>query len=264
MNESLAGRARQVCAQRPAHGRDVAASGNIRKTMLFSVTWIIRKSLSDRKRRCWLFTRTTRSGISRATDIYSRLSGQKPDPRRNAAGSFSKIVTHPVIKKFKPKIVIGRSGASAVERADRLDEFKIDYLIDGEVERVFNDLFMGASVAGDPSARANHQGAKVARQETVEEIPVVRPSFNLRRHLRSSARVAAWLSVLRAGNEGRTLVSVGTHSRERENECQRRRRQCAACFRGHVSLRAVAKLSKPMCRRWKDSSKASSASPALR
>jgi len=28
-----------------------------------------------------------------------------------------------------------------LEKANRLDEFKIDYLIDGEIERVFAELF---------------------------------------------------------------------------------------------------------------------------
>jgi len=77
-----------------------------------------------------------------------------------------------VIEKFKPRIVVGGPGAWQLEKADRLDEFKIDYLIDGEIERVFADLFRRI-LAGDP---ALPRVVKIPKdmQATVEEIPVVR------------------------------------------------------------------------------------------
>jgi hypothetical protein len=62
-----------------------------------------------------------------------------------------------VIAKYRPKIVIGGPGAWQLERAERLDEFNVDYLIDGEIERVFSELFKRI-MAGDPTARTNHQG----------------------------------------------------------------------------------------------------------
>ena len=71
-------------------------------------------------------------GISYATDVYSKLAGQSLMPLN--AHEFIKIVTHPVIKKYQPKIVVGGPGAWQLEKAERLDEFKIDYLIDGEIE----------------------------------------------------------------------------------------------------------------------------------
>src|SRR5947209_4023 len=77
-------------------------------------------------------------GISYATDVYSKLAGENLMPLN--AAEFIRIVTHPVIDKYKPKIVVGGPGAWQLEKADRLDEFKIDYLIDGEIERVFSDL----------------------------------------------------------------------------------------------------------------------------
>ncbi len=60
-------------------------------------------------------------GISYATDVYSKIAGKNLIPIN--AAEFLKIVTHPVIKKFKPKIVIGGPGAWQLERANRLDEF---------------------------------------------------------------------------------------------------------------------------------------------
>jgi hypothetical protein len=68
--------------------------------------------------------------------------------------------------------VVGGPGAWQLEKANRLDEFKIDYLIDGEIERVFNDLFTRI-MQGDPSLPRIIKVPK-EMQATVEEIPVVR------------------------------------------------------------------------------------------
>jgi radical SAM superfamily enzyme YgiQ (UPF0313 family) len=109
-------------------------------------------------------------GISYATDIYAKLFGENLMPLN--AHEFLRIVTHPVIQKYRPKIIVGGPGAWQLEKANRLDEFKIDYLIDGEVERVFNDLF-DRIMQGDPSLPRIIKVPK-EQQATVEEIPVVR------------------------------------------------------------------------------------------
>jgi radical SAM superfamily enzyme YgiQ (UPF0313 family) len=109
-------------------------------------------------------------GISYATDVYSKLAGENLTPVN--AHEFIRIVTHPVIQKYKPKIVVGGPGAWQLEKANRLDEFKIDYLIDGEIERVFGDLFRRI-IQGDPSLPRIIKIPK-EMQPTVEEIPVVK------------------------------------------------------------------------------------------
>ncbi|MGA9994727.1 MAG: radical SAM protein, partial [Pyrinomonadaceae bacterium] len=109
-------------------------------------------------------------GISYATDVYSKLAGENLMPLN--AAEFIKIVTHPVIKKYGPKIVVGGPGAWQLEKANRLDEFKIDYLIDGEIERVFSSLFKRI-IEGDPTLERLVKLPK-DMQPTVEEIPVVR------------------------------------------------------------------------------------------
>jgi len=109
-------------------------------------------------------------GISYATDVYSKLAGENLMPVN--AHEFIRIVTHPVIRKFNPKIVVGGPGAWQLEKANRLDEFRIDYLIDGEIERVFSELFRRI-LASDPTLP---RVVKVPKhmQPAVEEIPVVR------------------------------------------------------------------------------------------
>jgi radical SAM superfamily enzyme YgiQ (UPF0313 family) len=109
-------------------------------------------------------------GISYATDVYSKLGGENLMPLN--AHEFLRIVTHPVLEKYRPKIVVGGPGAWQLDRADRLDEFKIDHLIDGEVERVFAELFQRI-VDGDPTLERIVRIPK-AMQPTIDEIPVVR------------------------------------------------------------------------------------------
>src|SRR5436189_586628 len=109
-------------------------------------------------------------GISYATDVYAKIAGKNLIPLN--AAEFLKIVKHPVIEKYKPKIVIGGPGAWQLERAERLDEFNVDYLIDGETERAFSDLFKRI-MAGDPTLERIVKVPK-SMQPTVEEIPVVK------------------------------------------------------------------------------------------
>lgn len=109
-------------------------------------------------------------GISYATDVYSKLGGENLMPLN--AHEFLRIVTHPILEKYRPKIVVGGPGSWQLEKADRLDEFKIDYLVDGEVERVFADLFRRI-IDGDPSLERVVRIPK-AMQPTIDEIPVVR------------------------------------------------------------------------------------------
>jgi hypothetical protein len=109
-------------------------------------------------------------GISYATDVYSKLAGDTLMPVN--AREFLKIVNHPALLKYKPKIVIGGPGAWQLEKANKLDEFNVAHLIDGEIERVFGDLFRRI-IAGDPTLPRIVKIPKT-EQPTVDEIPVVK------------------------------------------------------------------------------------------
>src|SRR5437588_2323414 len=109
-------------------------------------------------------------GISYATDVYTKFAGENLMPLN--AHEFIRIVTHPSILKYKPKIVVGGPGAWQLEKANRLDEFKIDHLIDGEIEHVFSELFRRI-IEGDPSLPRIVKIPK-EMQPSVDEIPVVR------------------------------------------------------------------------------------------
>jgi radical SAM superfamily enzyme YgiQ (UPF0313 family) len=109
-------------------------------------------------------------GISYATDVYSKLGGENLMPLN--AHEFLRIVTHPVIKKYRPKIIVGGPGAWQLEKAGRLDEFNIDHLIDGEIELVFSDLFK--RIINHDASLPQIIKIPKEQQASVEEIPVVR------------------------------------------------------------------------------------------
>src|SRR2546423_8396924 len=109
-------------------------------------------------------------GISYATDVYSKLAGENLMPLN--AYEFLKIITHPVIKKYRPKIIVGGPGAWQLEKANRLDEFNIDCLIDGEIGMVFTEL-CDRIMQNDPT-RPRIIKIPKDKQPAVEDIPVVR------------------------------------------------------------------------------------------
>ena len=196
-------------------------------------------------------------GISYATDVYAKLFGENLMPLN--AHEFLKIVTHPVIKKYQPKIVVGGPGAWQLEKANRLDEFKIDYLIDGEIERVFNDLFKRI-MAGDPSLPRIIKVPK-DMQATVEEIPVVRhrSTFGVVEITRGCGRGCQFCGP--ATKVGRSfplehiIESAQVNAREGADEICSLRKTCFST--------SSCQTLKPMCRRWRNSSRASSAVPGI-
>jgi radical SAM superfamily enzyme YgiQ (UPF0313 family) len=159
-------------------------------------------------------------GISYATDVYSKLFGENLMPLN--AHEFIRIVTHPVIQKYKPKIVVGGPGAWQLEKANRLDEFKIDYLIDGEIEHVFGELFRRI-IEGDPTLERIVKIPK-EMQPTVDEIPVVnhRSTFGVVEITRGCGRGCQFCSP--ATKVGRSfplehiLASAEVNAREGANE----------------------------------------------
>ncbi len=109
-------------------------------------------------------------GLSYATDVYTKLAGE--DQRPVNAAEFERILAHPVLRRHRPAIVVGGPGAWQLTRHSCAATLGVDYIIDGEVERVCRDLFRRI-VARDP---ALPRVVRVPRemQPHVDEIPVVR------------------------------------------------------------------------------------------
>lgn len=109
-------------------------------------------------------------GLSYATDVYTKLAGADQQPVN--ASEFERILMHPALRRHRPLVVAGGPGAWQLATPARLDTLGIDYVVDGEIERICRDLFRRV-VARDPSLP---RIVRVARgmQPQVDEIPVVR------------------------------------------------------------------------------------------
>ncbi|MCK4996431.1 MAG: B12-binding domain-containing radical SAM protein, partial [Thermoplasmatales archaeon] len=63
------------------------------------------------------------------------------------ASEFKKLVTHPSIQKYRPKVIVGGQGSWQISEVNAQDRFGIDVLFQGEGERnlveIFNKLMRG-------------------------------------------------------------------------------------------------------------------------
>lgn len=109
-------------------------------------------------------------GLSYATDVYTKLAGADQIPIN--ATEFIRVLRHPSLRRYRPIVVVGGPGAWQIVKADRREELGIDYLIDGEIERVGRALFR-RMVARDASLPAVVTIPR-DQQPRVDEIPVVR------------------------------------------------------------------------------------------
>jgi radical SAM superfamily enzyme YgiQ (UPF0313 family) len=57
---------------------------------------------------------------------------------------FKKVVNHPSIKKYKPKVIVGGAGAWQIRDSRKVDEYGIDCLVHGLAEPIITDIFKQA------------------------------------------------------------------------------------------------------------------------
>ncbi len=69
-------------------------------------------------------------GIGFVSRTYTSLLGFGGEPI--AAAEFRELVTHPVLKKHKPKIMVGGAGAWQIIRGNMEEEYRIDTVVMGE------------------------------------------------------------------------------------------------------------------------------------
>ncbi|MGH9415113.1 MAG: B12-binding domain-containing radical SAM protein [Terriglobales bacterium] len=80
-------------------------------------------------------------GITFATDVYAHFYGRSRQPVN--ADEFQRLIEHPAIAAHRRhlKLIVGGPGAWQLERAQKLDSWHVDCLVDGEAETVAPDLF---------------------------------------------------------------------------------------------------------------------------
>lgn len=103
-------------------------------------------------------------GIGPATSTFTQLFGGEA----YMPVKFRELLSHPTVKKFKPKIIVGGPGAWQLENGEIRRELGIDSVVIGEGERVVGPLFEKA-MNGEPLPEVV-QGEVVAE----DEIPLIK------------------------------------------------------------------------------------------
>ena len=97
-------------------------------------------------------------GLAYVSTTYNSLIGFGGEALN--ASEFKKLVTHPSIQKYRPKVIVGGQGSWQISEVNAQDRFGIDVLFQGEGERnlveIFNKLMRGEEAkkyfeAGKPS-----------------------------------------------------------------------------------------------------------------
>jgi len=78
-------------------------------------------------------------GLAYVSTTYNSLIGFGGEALN--ASEFKKIIEHPSIKKFQPKLVVGGQGVWQIEEAEMQKEFGINVLFQGEAEEEIVNVF---------------------------------------------------------------------------------------------------------------------------
>ena len=78
-------------------------------------------------------------GLAYVSTTYNSLIGFGGEALN--AAEFKKLVTHPIIQKYKPKVIVGGAGSWQISEAGIQDELGIDVLFQGEGEENIVEVF---------------------------------------------------------------------------------------------------------------------------
>ena len=78
-------------------------------------------------------------GLAYVSTTYNSLIGFGGEALN--AAEFEKLVTHPSIKKYKPKVIVGGQGSWQINEANAQEKFGIDVLFQGEGEQDLIEFF---------------------------------------------------------------------------------------------------------------------------
>ncbi|MDI6917711.1 MAG: radical SAM protein [Thermoplasmatales archaeon] len=81
-------------------------------------------------------------GIGFVSRTYTSIVGFGDEPL--AAAEFKELINHPVLKKYKPKIIVGGAGAWQIIRGNKQEEYGIDTVMTGEGEHIVPIIFRKA------------------------------------------------------------------------------------------------------------------------
>jgi len=103
-------------------------------------------------------------GIGPATSTFTEIFGGEA----YMAVKFREILNHPVVRRFRPKVVVGGPGAWQLEPEEIRSKLGIDCVVIGEGERVIVSIFEKAFKGEELP------GVVYGEPASVDEIPVIR------------------------------------------------------------------------------------------
>jgi len=109
-------------------------------------------------------TRKVEAGIAPATSTFTQVFNGEAYMNIK----FRELLSHPAVKKYRPKIIVGGPGAWQLEDRETRNDFGIDCVVVGEGEKVAGPLFERA-VDGESLPEVVH--GEVAE---TEEIPLIK------------------------------------------------------------------------------------------
>ena len=127
-------------------------------------------------------------GTAFSTGVYSNIFGSTARPV-NAAES-ERVYLHPVIQKYRPKIIVGGAGAWQIHKTGSMERLGVDCIINGRAEGVALDLFQKAEAGEELPPVVN------SVEPTVEQIiiPKKRSTYGIVEMNRGCGRQCAFCS----------------------------------------------------------------------
>ena len=101
-------------------------------------------------------------GLAYVSTTYNSLIGFGGEALN--ASEFKKLITHPSIQKFKPKVIVGGQGTWQINEAGIQKELGIDVLFHGEAEEEIVNVFK--KLMNDESIPAIYEAKKPNRETT--------------------------------------------------------------------------------------------------
>ena len=127
-------------------------------------------------------------GLSFSTGVYANIFGSSERPI-NAAES-ERVFLHPVLRKYRPRIIVGGAGAWQIEKTNSFKRLHVDCAVVGRCEAVILDLFRKAD-----------EGEKLPRvvrapEPTPEQMrfPLKRSTYGISEMTRGCGRQCAFCS----------------------------------------------------------------------
>jgi radical SAM superfamily enzyme YgiQ (UPF0313 family) len=105
-------------------------------------------------------------GLAYVSTTYNSLIGFGGEPLN--AAEFKKLVTHPSIQQYKPKIVVGGAGSWQISEMNAQGTLGIDVLFQGEAEHDLVALFRKL-MEGEPVS-----SYYIAQKPELEEVPLIK------------------------------------------------------------------------------------------